>query len=84
MVEDSSQIDHIHTPSILCLVLKLGKTSKLVFLGLVPNTTEAFQIYYGRNLWDLKNIKIPYKISMLESEKSFLHLIQVCIFFYQF
>ena len=31
----------------------LRKCGQLVLLGLVPNTTEPFQNYYGGILWDL-------------------------------
>ena len=41
----------------------LGKSSKLVFLDLVPNTTKPFQIHYGRKLCDLKNPKIPHTLN---------------------
>ena len=54
-----AEIVHIPPPSILCLISKLGKSSKLVFLGFVPNTTEPLQNYYGSTLWDLKHPKRP-------------------------
>ena len=37
----------------------LRKCGQLVLLGLVPNTTEPFQNYYGGILWDLKHNNIP-------------------------
>ena len=51
-----------------CLGLKrnsanlLGKCGQLV-LGLVPNTTEPFQNYYGGIVWDLKHNKRPYTLN---------------------
>ena len=64
MDEDSSQTVHIHPPSILCLVSKLGKSRKLVFIGLSPNTTEPLQINYGRKILDLKNNNIPQTLNV--------------------
>ena len=55
----------------------LGKSSKLVFLHLAPNTTEPFQIPYVRTLWDLKNPNITYKLNGRIREL-ILTRIQVC------
>ena len=42
----------------------LGKSSKLVFLCLAPNTTENLKINYGRKIWDLKHHKIPHTLNV--------------------
>ena len=63
VAEDILQTSHTHPPSILYLVSKLGKRSKLVFLCLIPNITKRFQIYYGQILWDLKHPNRPHTLN---------------------
>ena len=55
----------------------LGKCGQLVLLGLVPNTIEPFQNYYGGILWDLTHNKIPHTLNGI-IRSSFLHVTQVC------
>ena len=63
MAKKLLQTFHTHPPSILCLVSKLGKGGKFVFLCLIPNTIEPLQISYGQILWDLKHPNRPHKLN---------------------
>ena len=54
----------------------LGKCGQLVLLGLVPNTTEPLQNYYGGILWDSKNCKRPHTLNCI-IRNSFWNVTQV-------
>ena len=42
----------------------LGKCGQLVLVGLVPNTIEPLQKYYGWIIWDLNHNKIPHTLNV--------------------
>ena len=43
----------------------LGKCGQLVPIGLVPNTTETFQNYYGWIIMGFKHDKIPHTLNVI-------------------